>query len=174
MRSLISSRDLAALAVGAVMLGALPASAATYTVDASSPSSTVGSTIFEVLADGYYSITAAWVASSATYAGFAYSVTYGLNQVVAGLSGFLTTSGTSSGTMSSGPVLLTVGTYSFNVSTMAFVPPPFGSASSSITATLTGVDLAVPSPIAAAGLPAALGLLGFAAWRRRDSGAKAA
>lgn len=43
------------------------------------------------------------------------------------------------------------------------------------TPTPVGGDITVvPGPVAAAGLPAVLGLIGFAAWRRRRSGALAA
>lgn len=60
---------------------------------------------------------------------------------------------------------------SFDVSTLTVSMVGYN-----FTVTPTPIDtsITVPAPIVAAGLPAVIGLIGFAAWRRRHSGAVAA
>lgn len=60
---------------------------------------------------------------------------------------------------------------SFDVSTLTVSMVGYN-----FTATPTPIDtsITVPGPVVAAGLPAVIGLIGFAAWRRRHSGAVAA
>lgn len=148
-------RMTAAFAVGTMMVIAAPAGAETITKTA-----TAGNPFaidFDVIAGATINISALL---TGTIAVFNYTLANGVGTTVWNATSALIDDVLESASASY--TFLTSGHYTLT----SYVT--FGEAT--VTATIN----TVPGPVAAAGLPAVLGLMGFAAWRRRQNAAAAA